>query len=79
MILIDYFREKSYTPLLKSRLGMHNTCYLHKPTAYVRNEDIEKGYKYENDNWIEDDESDGFYVPKDQVKLIEFKKENNNE
>lgn len=35
---------------------------------------VEKGYIFENGNWEEDSESEGFYVAKDQIKLIEFKK-----
>lgn len=32
---------------------------------------IEKAYK---ENWVPDEESNGFYVPKGQIKYIEFKK-----
>lgn len=39
---------------------------------------VQKGYKFINNDWVEDNESDGFYIPKDQIKLIEFKKENDN-
>lgn len=40
---------------------------------------VQKGYNFIENNWVEDNESDGFYIPKDQIKFIEFKKENNNE
>lgn len=43
---------------------------------------VEKGYKYsDNNGWEEDKDSGGFYIPKNQIKYIEFKtgEENNNE
>ena len=35
---------------------------------------VELGCKYEYGKWTIDKESAGFYVPKDQIKYIEFKK-----
>ncbi|MBR0413766.1 MAG: hypothetical protein IJI67_01685 [Clostridia bacterium] len=35
---------------------------------------VEKAYRFENEQWILDEEGNGFYVPKDQIKMIEFKK-----
>lgn len=36
---------------------------------------IELGYTLSSDgSWKEDSQSEGFYVPKDQIKYIEFKK-----
>lgn len=37
---------------------------------------IQIGYKYKEDAWIVDEESEGFYIPKEQIKIIEFKKGN---
>lgn len=39
---------------------------------------IEIAYKVENDQWMLDEQSAGFYIPKDQIKVIEFKKGGNN-
>lgn len=36
---------------------------------------VEKGYKIgETGEWIEDEESEGFYIPRDEIKYIEFKR-----
>ena len=36
---------------------------------------VEKGYKIgETGEWIEDEESEGFYIPKNEIKYIEFKR-----
>lgn len=36
---------------------------------------VENGYKLDDEgNWIFDEESKGFYIPKDQIRCIEFKK-----
>lgn len=35
---------------------------------------IEKAYKYVDENWDLDCQSGGFYIPKEQIKFIEFKK-----
>lgn len=39
---------------------------------------VEKAYKVENEQWKLDEQSAGFYIPKDQIKVIEFKKGGNN-
>ena len=35
---------------------------------------VEKGYQVEDNVWTLDEQSEGFYIPKDQIKFIEFKK-----
>lgn len=42
--VINYFRQTSATPLLKSRSDMYNMCYTLKPTAYKGDPEI-KGFK----------------------------------
>lgn len=39
---------------------------------------VETAYKVDNDKWEIDEQGSGFYVPKDQIKVIEFKKGANN-
>lgn len=46
--VINYFRENSDTPLLKSRSDMYNTCYKLKPTVFVGNSDV-RGFKVETE------------------------------
>lgn len=46
--VIEYFRKKSSTPLLKSRSDMYNVCYRLRPTAYEGNHEI-KGFKVQTD------------------------------
>ena len=35
---------------------------------------IEKGYRIDGEKWTLDEQSQGFYIAKDQIKVIEFKK-----
>lgn len=35
---------------------------------------IEKGYRFDGEKWELDEQSQGFYIAKDQIKVIEFKK-----
>ena len=35
---------------------------------------VEKAYTFREGQWIIDEQGDGFYIPKDQIKVIEFKK-----
>ncbi len=54
--------------------GWYSTNSFTSSDSEERDIYIEKGYRYSDDNgWVEDKHSDGFYIPKEQIKYIEFK------
>ncbi len=59
-------------------LGWYSTHSFTSSDPDERDIYVEKAYRLEGDQWVTDEQSAGFYISKDQIKVIEFKKGDNN-